>query len=139
MRWKYRRFVGLAALAASGLGVAILAACSSPTAAPAASEPAMIESAIQTACNLVGPISCANPGHFADVTPILAKSCNPCHTADAAQGEWPLTDYGDVAAWTPLIQRDLCLSLMPPLDGGVALAPADRLAILDWIQCGAAE
>jgi hypothetical protein len=47
--------------------------------------------------------------------------------------------YGDVAAWAPVVQYDLCTDQMPPLDGGIAIAPADRLAILDWIQCGDVE
>jgi hypothetical protein len=28
---------------------------------------------------------------------------------------------------------------MPPLDGGITIAPADRLTVLDWIQRGDIE
>jgi hypothetical protein len=36
--------------------------------------------------------------------------------------------------------RELAIeNAMPPLDGGVPITAADRLAILVWLECGAPE
>jgi len=44
-----------------------------------------------------------------------------------------------VADWADVILPDLIDCTMPPADGGVSLAPEDRLAILTWIRCGFPE
>src|SRR5580658_4018570 len=114
-------------------------ACGDAPAGSDASDAATIENAIQTSCQLTPSTACSTPLHYADVAPILTRSCVPCHSGDAADMAWPLTAYGDVAAWAPIVQYDLCTDQMPPLDGGIAIAPADRLAALAWIQCGDVE
>jgi|SRR5580658_2396160 hypothetical protein len=132
----YRHLAGLAVVATSCVGWGVLMACGNST---AGSDPATIENAIRTSCQLTAPTACSTPLQYADVAPILTRSCVPCHSGDAADMAWPLTAYGDVAAWAPIVQYDLCTDQMPPLDGGIAIAPADRLAVLDWIQCGDVE
>ncbi|MGO9838107.1 MAG: hypothetical protein ACLP1X_28325 [Polyangiaceae bacterium] len=132
----YRHLAGMAVVATSWVGWGVLMACGNAT---AGSDAGTIENAIRTSCQLTTPTACSTPLQYADVAPILTRSCVPCHSGDAADMAWPLTAYGDVAAWAPLVQYDLCTDQMPPLDGGIAITPADRLAVLDWIQCGDVE
>jgi hypothetical protein len=47
--------------------------------------------------------------------------------------------YSDVQPWAGAMQDKLCAGAMPPADGGIVLAPSDRLTLLDWVQCGAPE
>jgi|HubBroStandDraft_6_1064221.scaffolds.fasta_scaffold941891_1 hypothetical protein len=142
-----RRFAWLVVSAASS-GFAFLTACGSSAAAPDAGATGApgpdggattVADAIRNSCDLAEAAACPKPPRYADIAPIVERSCVPCHSSDASDGEWPLTEYSDVAPWAALVQDDLCTYRMPPLDGGVDITAADRLAVLDWIQCGALE
>jgi hypothetical protein len=135
----HRHLAGLAVVATSCVGSGVLMACGNSTTASDPPDAATIENAIRTSCQLTTATTCSTSLHYADVVPILSRSCVPCHSADAADMAWPLTAYRDVAAWAPVVQYDLCTDQMPPLDGGIPIATADRLAVLDWIQCGDVE
>lgn len=124
-------------LTLSACGVALaLAACGS-SAAPE-SEGANAEKVIEATCTAMMAPSCTSTPHYADAVPILQKSCVPCH-GSAGTPQWPLTMYNDIEPWAGAIQDELCSGAMPPADGGIALAPSDRLTLLDWVQCGAPE
>jgi len=138
---KHRRNATLATLAATG-AMAVLAAFATACGESAAPEPsaAAVEDAIHASCTPDAPAVCTMPAaRYAEVAPIFQKSCDPCHEDDAADGQWPLTQYDDVYPWASLVRQDLCSNAMPPADGGVPIAAADRLALLAWIQCGAAQ
>jgi uncharacterized membrane protein len=125
------------ALAAGGLWLGLVG-CGSSSAH--GSGEVDVENAIRTSCTATAPPACStSTPHYADVEPILQKSCVPCHPGPAGATQWPLTDYSDNAAWAGAIQDELCASTMPPLDGGIAITQPDRLTILDWVQCGAPE
>lgn len=126
----------LVALAAGGVALALVACGSSPT---LESDDAKAESAIEAACTATTPPSCTSTPHYADAVPILEKSCVPCHAGSTGAPQWPLTVYSDIEPWAGTMQDKLCAGAMPPADGGIALAPSDRLTLLDWVQCGAPE
>jgi hypothetical protein len=88
----------------------------------------------------MAPTTCPDPPpHYADVTPILERSCVVgCHSGEAG-GPWPLTDYDHVAGWADAIQADLLHCLMPPSDAGIPIAAEEIAEILTWIQCGAPQ
>jgi hypothetical protein len=132
------RSVTLATLASMGALLAFAAACGDSS-APEPSA-AAVEDAIHASCTPDAPAVCTMPSaRYAEVAPIFQKSCDPCHEDDAADGQWPLTQYDDVYPWASLVRQDLCSNAMPPADGGVPIAAADRLALLAWIQCGAPQ
>jgi hypothetical protein len=125
------------ALAAGGVGL-LLVACGGSPGSGAGGE--NVENAIRNSCAATVPPTCStSTPRYADVEPILQKSCVPCHPGPAGATQWPLTEYEDVAPWAGVIQDQLCANAMPPVDGGVAIAEADRLTILDWVECGAPE
>jgi hypothetical protein len=131
------RVPSLIALAAGGVGLALVACGSSPARETGDSE---VANAIRTSCASTAAPSCPpSTPHYADVVPILQKSCVPCHPGPPGATQWPLTVYGDIAPWAGVIQDQVCQNAMPPLDGGIAIAPSDRLTLLDWAQCGAPE
>jgi hypothetical protein len=133
---KHRRNARLATLATLAVLLAFTAACGE-SAAPEPSA-AAVEDAIHASCTPNAPAVCTMPSaRYAEVAPIFQKSCDPCHEDDAADGQWPLTQYDDVYPWASLVRQDLCSNAMPPADGGVPIAATDRLALLAWIQCGA--
>jgi hypothetical protein len=137
MQRKHRRVGSVAVLVAS-TALGLLEACGAPPSSSDASELA-VQDAIQTSCEQTAPTVCPMPPHYSDIAPILQRSCVPCHPGAPADGQWPLTEYADVAPWAALVQEELCTYGMPPLDGGIPMAAADRLAILDWIRCGVPE
>jgi hypothetical protein len=124
------------AVVAGGAGLALFACSSSPTRGTSKVD---VEDAIRTSCTATTPPMCSPTPHYADVEPILQKSCVPCHPGPAGATQWPLTTYSDNEAWAGAIQSELCANTMPPVDGGIAIAAADRLTLLDWAQCGAPE
>jgi hypothetical protein len=133
------RIASLMALAAAGVGSGALVACGTSAPAPQ-SNAIQVENAIQASCTATMPPSCpASTPHYADVEPILEKSCVPCHPGPAGSPQWPLTVYGDIAPWAGVIQDEVCGNTMPPVDGGIGIDQSDRLTILDWVQCGAPE
>jgi hypothetical protein len=95
-----------------------------------------VESVLLTSCKVTDP-ACVKPApHYSNITGILARSCNPCHTG-GGDAPWPLTNYDDVSAWSDIIRQDLVDCSMPPLDGGIAISASERLEVLNWVQCGA--
>ena len=99
-----------------------------------------IENAIRGSCDVTAPTTCPTPSpHYSDIAPIVQRDCVPCHSGATPDGPWPLTGYKQLADWAGVIQDDLGNCTMPPLDGGVPITAADRLAILVWLQCGAPE
>jgi uncharacterized membrane protein len=136
MRRNERRWIFVATIASAVAGSALLAACGSSSPAPGT---ATVEEAIQTSCAPAGPPACTASMHFADIVPILDRSCTQCHSTDAADQEWPLATYSDVGPWADVIQDELCSYRMPPLDGGIPMTPADRLTVLQWVQCGSPD
>ncbi|HVZ75218.1 MAG TPA: hypothetical protein VHJ20_22715 [Polyangia bacterium] len=83
------------------------------------------------------PASCADAPSFAKtVQPILLRSCVPCHWNNPdPNAQWPLTDYGDVAAWNDLIKTSLLGCSQPPPGAPVTFTEADRATILNWTLC----
>jgi hypothetical protein len=125
------------ALAAGGVGIVLVACGGSPG---SETGDANVENAIRSSCAATVPPTCStSTPHYADVAPILQKSCVPCHPGPAGATQWPLTEYDDVQPWAGVVQDEVCANAMPPLDGGIAITEPDRLTILDWVQCGAPE
>jgi hypothetical protein len=129
----------ISSLATMAAGIALVG-CSSGSSAPA-NDDANVQKAIVKVCTATVPPNCDGGSipHYAAVTPILEKSCIPCHPGPPGDEQWPLTDYGDIQPWAGVIEDEVCSSAMPPLDGGVPISEADRLTILDWAQCGAPQ
>jgi hypothetical protein len=128
--------VVLLTLAAGSAALALVACSSSP--APQSGD-AKVESAIEATCTATTPPTCTSTPHYADVLPILNKSCVPCHPGPAGSPQWPLTMYSDIEPWAGVVQDEVCEGAMPPADGGIPIDPSDRLTLLDWVQCGAPE
>jgi hypothetical protein len=127
-----------AALGVLALSLALVA-CVNGAAASAddGGEPS-VESEPLASCKVADP-TCTKPApHYADITGVLDRSCNPCHTG-VGKAPWPLTDYDDVSAWAGSIEQDLSGCTMPPLDGGIGMSATERRLVLNWVQCGALQ
>ncbi len=125
------------AASAVAFGFGLVACGSSPA---RQTDETQVENAIQASCTATTPPSCStSTPHYADVAPILKKSCVPCHPGPPGAAQWPLTMYGSIAPWAGDIEDQVCGNAMPPADGGIAIGASDRLTILDWVQCGAPE
>lgn len=108
----------------------------------AAPEDAALEGAPPApACTVTAPATCPDPPvRYADVAPILNQRCvETCHDGQTAAGPWPLTDYPHVADWADAVRDQVLFCTMPPVDAGVPISDAERLAILNWVRCGAPE
>jgi hypothetical protein len=86
------------------------------------------------------PSTCPSsvPSFQRDVNSIIVGSCLPCHDPTTGIHEPPaLNGYAAIssAAGPSLDQISRCL--MPPTDGGFALAAADRQSLMTWYVCGA--
>jgi hypothetical protein len=87
-------------------------------------------------CAATAPTSCPDPPpRYADVAPVVAKRCVPCHFG-LENGPWPLVTYGEIVDWADVIRGDLLSCSMPPPDGGVTLEEPERQVILAWLRCG---
>jgi hypothetical protein len=88
-------------------------------------------------CTVVAPTSCPDPPPtYADVQPIIAEHCIPCHSPDTPGGPWSLHDYRHVADWQDTIRSNLLACTMPPPDAGMPPLPADEsMLILTWLRC----
>jgi hypothetical protein len=86
-------------------------------------------------CDVRAPSECADPDMtFADIEPIIAQRCLGCH--DGRGDQWPLLDYGHVAAWFIEIRSAMLSCAMPPPDSGLTMPVEEREALLRWIRCG---
>jgi hypothetical protein len=97
-----------------------------------------------TACPVDPPVTCPTPVRFAQVQPIFSQRCMTCHdgvTINQTDPEkapiWALSDYGHIKDWESSIRGELSGCTMPPADAGSKLTVEERLAILQWIKCGA--
>jgi hypothetical protein len=87
-------------------------------------------------CQVPPPTECPYPAPtYADVEPILERSCRTCHGSDAVNGPWPLEDYPHVLAWSDSMRDEILNCLMPPKEAP-PLTPEDRLTMMEWIRCG---
>ncbi|HMJ14216.1 MAG TPA: hypothetical protein VK524_22525 [Polyangiaceae bacterium] len=98
------------------------------------------ETSVLKCTQVDAPTSCPNPPvRFEDVRTIFGQRCSqPCHFG-ALNGPWPLVDYEHIASWQLEIRAALLSCTMPPLDGGVGITADEKLAILNWVLCGAQE
>ena len=76
------------------------------------------------------------PRYAADVAPILAKSCAPCHFPGGKEQNRLFSKYGDVFPQRGAMLSQLTLCKMPPSDGP-AMTDADRATVVGWLLCGA--
>lgn len=97
-----------------------------------------------TACPVDPPVTCPTPVRFAQVQPIFNQRCVPCHdgvTIDQNDPEkkpiWALKDFAHIAEWKDSVRGELTGCTMPPADAGSMLTVEERLAILQWLKCGA--
>jgi uncharacterized membrane protein len=90
-------------------------------------------------CSVPAPTMCPSPApKYADVAPVLENKCVTCHSG-ADGGPWPLTGYGNVAAWQSEIGAELVHCSMPPADAGAPITAEERTLLLTWLVCGAPE
>jgi cytochrome c5 len=88
-------------------------------------------------CNVQAPTSCPEQHPvFADVQPIFARRCNPCHNGLAKDGPWPLKSYEEIVSWEDDVRSMVLNCEMPPPDGGIYISEEERQAILQWLRCG---
>jgi hypothetical protein len=81
----------------------------------------------------------SEPSYAKDVAPILADSCNGCHSPDGGYG-FDLVTYSEVR--TQALQGDLVTWIsdcsMPP-SSYPPLTTAERRTLLDWLACDAPD
>ena len=84
---------------------------------------------------------------YRSVAPILERHCVTCHRAGEI-GPMPLTTYRQVRPWAKAIREAVQLGRMPPwfvhaasvaFANDARLPEADRAALIDWVNAGAAE
>jgi hypothetical protein len=85
-------------------------------------------------CDVTAPRACPDPApRYADVEPIFAEHCIPCH--DGLGAHWPLTSYEHVTDWYDTIRAMMLSCRMPPVDAGTSMQTSERELILTWIRC----
>jgi hypothetical protein len=88
-------------------------------------------------CTVQAPTTCPETFPvYADVQPIFARRCNPCHNGLAKDGPWPLKSYEEITSWYDDVRSMVLNCEMPPPDGGVDISDEERLVILQWLRCG---
>jgi len=99
-----------------------------------------LEQQIEQRCAVDPPTKCPeSPPVYADVAPLIDRTCNSCHTPDDPEGPWPLVSYSHIVAWGSLVRDELLQCTMPPLDDDVDFSPEDRLLLMTWVRCGFPE
>jgi len=88
---------------------------------------------------ITATLSCpASTPTFAQVQPILQRSCIPCHDGNM-KDVWPLIDYDDVSAWADPIKADILTCTMPPPDDIYPITDEERSTVVQWAICGAPQ
>lgn len=79
-----------------------------------------------------------------DVTPILIKSCLPCHSPGGV-APWSMDDYNKVKGWGRMISESVRVKRMPPwqadshygsFSNDIALTPEEMRTLVDWVDQG---
>jgi hypothetical protein len=84
-----------------------------------------------------GSCPVALPSYQVDVAPILQRDCIPCHGPSGAAG-YDETSYSQVYDQRGAILSQVSACLMPSV-GSPQLTIPERLALLDWLVCGAPD
>ena len=86
-------------------------------------------------CEVTAPAECPTPPvTWADVEPVFQARCVSCH--DGTGEEWPMLEYGHVAAWYDEIRTEILACDMPPPEECIDISGEERDRILTWIRCG---
>ena len=125
------RRVGLFVLLAWSVASASVDACSSGNSANGGGT-------LGPPCDRTLPTCPASnaPTYSGTVLDIILRRCLPCHFTGSAIASQDLSDYGKVFAERGSIFDQVYACAMPTADAG-QLAPADRTALITWLQCGA--
>lgn len=78
------------------------------------------------------------PSYDADVAPIVAKHCFPCHAPGGEEEQRPLDTYEHVYARRSSVLTQVYSCSMPP-SGQAVPSSAERAVLLAWLVCGAPE
>ena len=87
------------------------------------------------------PPSCPSPEPTfdADVQPVIARTCVPCHSpGGVAATPFDFTTYGGVAGARGSVLGVVGSCTMPP-PGAAMPTPAERDSLLAWLVCGAPQ
>jgi hypothetical protein len=133
------------------IAASLLSACSS-SASVADPPDAAAETdvtAVLLPCPVASEGACMSPPSYQrDVSPILDRYCNNCHSGAVDGGPWPLGGYQHVYDWKELMVIDLlgCTipgivqgHLMPPADAPLPLPRDPRDVVVTWLVCGAPD
>jgi hypothetical protein len=79
------------------------------------------------------------PSWQAEVSPIVARACTPCHGPGGVEAARPLATWADVYAGRRDVLDQVYSCLMPQQGTGVALTSGEQTALLQWLVCGAPD
>jgi hypothetical protein len=108
----------------------LLAGCGGEPAAPAAPR----------TCALVLPSACTPPApsYAADVSPLIAKHCVPCHMPGGVSRDRPLVTHAQVFARRGTVLDQIRRCKMPPPEEP-PLADAEANTLMNWFMCDAPD
>jgi hypothetical protein len=76
------------------------------------------------------------PSFKTDVTPIISRTCFPCHAPGGEEAEHDFTTFANVFAQRGIILDQIFHCAMPPAG---PLTGDDRLLFLEWLECNAPD
>lgn len=90
------------------------------------------------ACPSDLPAACPTPvpSYQADIAPLIAVRCGPCHAAGGQAVDRPLMSYAAVYGSRSLVLNQVYGCVMPPA-GAAGLQASERAALLGWLVCHA--
>jgi uncharacterized membrane protein len=121
------RFGSPACLGGVLAAAALCAACSSATPGESA----------DSGSSAPAPLSCdaGVPSYKSVIVPILQQDCLPCHSPGGIGG-FDESTYADVSAQAGNMLTMVVQGAMPPANGP-QMTSAQRVALTDWLECGA--
>jgi hypothetical protein len=107
------------------------------------------EATVLQLCPVASNEACMSPPSYQrDVSPILDRYCNNCHSGLVDGGPWPLGGYQHVYDWKDLMVIDVLDCRIPAIVQGHPMPPADaplplprepRDVVVTWLVCGAPD
>lgn len=91
-------------------------------------------------CPLAPSSGCgAPPGYSQNVSPLIKRTCLPCHAPGGVASDRDLSTYANLTRLETTVISQVNGCLMPPADAGpdVMMTPEDRTELVQWFTCGA--
>jgi uncharacterized membrane protein len=122
----------LSSFALAGAAVSAAALACSSSSSPSSSDASSAACVVATSCPDAGA-----PSYAAVIRPILEGECIACHSPSGTAG-YDETTYAQVAAQASAMLDQVNGCMMPPVNGP-SMSDAQRVALTEWLRCGAPD